>query len=43
VRVGREVVLGAGCTALRPLKDGASVWPRLDRPVKDMTAPAVPA
>lgn len=31
VEVGRDVILGVGCTALRSLADGATVWPRPDR------------
>lgn len=29
--IGRDVVLGVGCTALRSLADGSTVWPRPDR------------
>ncbi len=31
VSVGNDVILGVGCTALRALKDGATVWPKPDR------------
>ncbi|WP_213979739.1 hypothetical protein [Sphingomonas sp. dw_22] len=31
VAIGSDVILGVGCTALRSLPDGATVWPRPDR------------
>lgn len=31
VAIGSDVILGIGCTALRALPDGATVWPRPDR------------
>jgi len=31
VAVGQDVILGVGCTALRALPDGSTVWPRPDR------------
>lgn len=30
-KIGRDVVLGVGCVALRSLPDGSTVWPRPDR------------
>ena len=29
--IGQDVILGVGCTALRSLADGSTVWPRPDR------------
>lgn len=31
LKIGSDVIVGVGCTALRPLGDGTTVWPRPDR------------
>lgn len=31
VSIGSDVIVGVGCTALRSIADGATVWPRPDR------------
>lgn len=31
VTVGKDVIVGIGCTALRSIADGSTVWPRPDR------------